>query len=884
MVGDRPSGTVTFLFTDIEGSTRLWEDQPGEMKAALARHDGIVRSMIEGNGGYVFATGGDGFAAAFATPDQAVAAAKGCQLELLANSDNARLKLRVRIGINTGHANERGGDYFGPEVNRAARVMDAGHGGQILLSSATAALTPVRHRVDLGEHRLRDLSSTERIHQVVASGLESDFPALRTLEHFESNLPQELSSFVGRAAMLSQLEDLISKNRLVTLTGVGGVGKTRLALQLSASLLPQFEDGVWFIALATVGAEAEVLDAIGLAVGLPGSKAVTLDALTETLERRETLLAIDNCEHVIDEVAGITTHILERCPHLHIVATSREGLGVAGELQRTVPSLEASDSVELFLQRCDAVDAGLDQDERSIAAIEELCRRLDGVPLALELAAARTKTMGIADIVDRLDRRFKLLASRQRGSVKRHQTMEATIDWSYDLLAPPEQSALCRCSTFSGGFDLNAGEAVLVDEDIDEPDVLDLLASLVEKSLVVVAREPSGTRYSMLETIREYGFRRLIDSGSADTARSQHAQFFGQRNAETCAGLCSPDERHFQELFDLDLDNLRSAIGWAVSTNDGELAAQLIAPMAKPIFSIRADAVGTARDVIELPNIPQHLLAAVLTVGVYDTYLRYDVPSSVRLAQLALEAGPTSPTVYRIAAIPQVLQTQFQAAIDFTATGIGLSRESGDRFELAHNLVGHSLWLSAIQHDAGEDAAREAVDVAAEVGNPTLVCHANLALSVAIVTKNPTKALDLAEAGAAAGKETGALGLGDCYINAAAACFLLDRPHDMPAFLIQGLQILMEHRATLELGLALLYASLALAAANQDETARRIMAAAEARSPVLIQGSLSQVFYDRLVGLVGPITAERNDTLGLDEAVAVALESLRALDADTSKV
>ncbi len=453
---ERPTGTVTFLVTDIEQSTRRWEEEPDAMREALARHDATLRQAIERNGGWLFKHTGDGVLAAFAVAHAAIDAAVAAQREL---------ELPVRMGICTGEAEARNDDYFGMPVYRAARIMAAGHGGQVIVAEATAAIVDSADLIDLGEHRLRDLSQPQRLYQVRAEALKETFPPLKSLNFAPGNLPAQTTSFLGREKDVKDVASLLRTARLVTLTGIGGVGKTRLAVQVAAETSAGYPDGVWLVELAVVrdpAAVAHAAAAIHNVVQQPGK---TLEqSLVMSLAGRRLLLVLDNCEHLIDAAASLAHQIVTKCAQVTIIATSREALMVDGERIWPVPSLGfreggPSPAVDLFVDRARAVapefEPGGDE-----ATIREICRRLDGIPLAIELAAARTRAMSPTQIRDRLNERFRLLTGGMRGGLERHQTLRHAVQWSYDLLSPPERALLARASVFAGEFTGEAAEKV----------------------------------------------------------------------------------------------------------------------------------------------------------------------------------------------------------------------------------------------------------------------------------------------------------------------------------------------------------------------------------------------------------------------------------------
>ena len=569
-----PSRAVTFLFTDVEGSTRRWEADADAMRAALAAHDEVLRGVIEAHGGWLFKHTGDGVCAAFASPRSAVDAAVAAQREL---------ELPVRMGLATGEAELRGADYFGAVLNRAARVMAAGHGGQILLAESTAGLLSGVDLVDLGPRRFRDLPTPIGVFQVRAAGLRAEFPTLRALDASPGNLRAATTSFIGRESEAAELQAAVKAqaHRLVTLTGVGGVGKTRLALEVAARLADEFPDGVWFFELAAVTDPVAVPDAVAAVLGItqqPG-KTVT-ESMASALEGRSRLLVFDNCEHVVDSVADLVEAILAASATVTILATSREGLGVSEEQLWRVPSLDVnsgteSAAVNLFVDRAHSVvsDFSLAQPGEADAVVE-ICRRLDGIPLAIELAASRMTSMTAIEVRDRLDQRFRLLVGSRRG-LAHHQTLRRAVAWSYDLLDDTEKALLERCSVFAGGFDLQSACAVARSGDTDDFATLDLLDVLVRKSLLVADRTSGRTRFSMLETIRQFAEEQLVARGEASEIRAAHSRYFAGREADIMALWDNTCQREAYDWFTLELANLRTAFRWAADHGDLDVAATI---------------------------------------------------------------------------------------------------------------------------------------------------------------------------------------------------------------------------------------------------------------------------------------------------------------------
>ncbi len=615
-VAEWPTGTATFLFTDIEGSTKLWEQHPDAMHQALARHDALVYQAIGANGGHVFTTAGDAFCAAFATASAALVGALSAQRALLAEAWGETGPLGVRMALHTGEAELRQEQYFGPPLNRCATLLSAGHGGQILLSLAAAEL--VRDELpegvdlrDLGGCRLRDLTRPEQVFQVVHSDLPEDLPPLRGLESFPTNLPLQATSFVGREREMAEVKRLLEGTRLLTVTGVGGVGKTRLALQVGGDLLDQFPDGVWLVELAALSDPTLVPQAVATALGVREEPHRPLgETVLDYLREKRLLLILDNSEHLIEACAELADAVLKGCPDVQLLATSREALGIAGEVTFLVPSLPAPEpermeaapaelaavlrqyeAVQLFIDRGVAAKPGFGVTNENAPAVAQICWRLDGIPLAIELAAARTRALTAEQIADRLDDRFGLLTGGSRTALPRQRTLQAAIDWSYDLLSEKERLLLRRLSVFAGGWTLEAAEAVCADPDdsqaepsacgIEQYEVLDLLSQLVEKSMVATEEENGEMRYRLLETVRQYAGERLMESGEAERLRERHRDFFVAVAERAEPELEGPDQKSWLDRLETEHDNLRAALAWCKSAADGaeaglRLAAALV--------------------------------------------------------------------------------------------------------------------------------------------------------------------------------------------------------------------------------------------------------------------------------------------------------------------
>ena len=584
-----PTGTVTLLLADVEGSTRLWETQPDEMTAAIARLNRTVSDVIAAHDGVrpVEQGEGDSFVAAFARASDAVAAALELQRAPLA-------PIRLRIGVHTGEVQLRDeGNYAGPTINRTARLRDLAHGGQTVLSGATEDMVVDRlpagaWLTDLGTHLLRDLPRPERVVQLCHPDLRNDFPPLRTAKAAVShNFPVQFTSFFGRGAQMTDLEKLLVDNRLVTLTGAGGAGKTRLGVEIAARIAAEFGDGVWYVDLAPVTHPGVVPVTVARALGLPDQPGrSTMDTLLRFVRDRQMLVVLDNCEHLLDASAELVVALLGAAPGLTLLATSREPIGVAGEATWRVPSLSVADeAIELFADRARLAQTGFTVTDDNAAAVAEICGRLDGMPLAIELAAARVRALSLAEILDGLHDRFRLLTGGARTAVRRQQTLRASVDWSHALLSEPERVLLRRLAVFLGGFDVDAAQAVAGGGEMTRFQVLDLLSLLVDKSLVVAENTGGRTRYRLLETVRQYALEKLAESGEADAIRSRHRDHYTTLAAALDAPAGSDYERRLEQA-EIEIDNLRAAFGWSRENSDTELALALASSL-QPLWLAR---------------------------------------------------------------------------------------------------------------------------------------------------------------------------------------------------------------------------------------------------------------------------------------------------------
>jgi predicted ATPase/class 3 adenylate cyclase len=643
-----PSGVLTFLFTDIEGSTRRWEADPDAMRVALETHNQVLRQAVKTHSGQVFNYTGDGMCAVFSSPHSAVDAAVDAQRVL---------ELPVRMGIATGEAELRGGDYFGTVLNRTARVMSAGHGGQILLDGATAGLLSGVDLFSMGPRRLRDIAKLVDVYQVQAEGLRTEFPPLKTADPPPGNLRPAATAIVGREPEVVEVQTALKAHRLVTLTGVGGVGKTRLAVEVAARSATDFPDGVFLIELAAVADPAVVPDAVAAVLGIIQQPGMSLtDSVAAALEQRSRLLVFDNCEHVLNATADVIEAILVTSTAVKILATSREGLRVVDEKLWPVPSLDlgegiASPAAALFVER--AADVAHDQsfiESHDANTVVEICRRLDGIPLAIELAASRMVSMTPTELRDRLDDRFRLLVGSRRG-LERHHTLRHTVQWSYDLLDATEQTLLNRCSVFAGGFDL-AGACAVAGSD-DDLATLDVLDALVRKSLVVAARSSSRTRYSMLETIRQFAEEQLVRTGDADAARTAHAQYFAAREPAVMTVWDSANQREAYTWFGAELANLRTAFRWAADNYDLDTAAAIACSATFLGYWVQQyEPVAWAEELIEPAKAIDHPRLAQLYVGAAICHVTGRREDFLRYA----EEGPRAITSGRFDEVPPHLE------------------------------------------------------------------------------------------------------------------------------------------------------------------------------------------------------------------------------------
>lgn len=600
-----PAGMVTFLFTDIVGSSTKWDKHRAAMETAIAAHDTILEEAIAAQNGHVIKKMGDGIMAAFADPADAVSAAATAQQALAdAPWDPVIAPLSVRMGVHTGPAEPVEGDYLGPSVNRAARIESAGHGGQILLSAATYEF--IADRVgeiefrDLGEHHLRGLSRPQRIFQATTDGQPTEFPPLRT-ESTPSNLPAPVKSFVGRRREIEELSTAVADHRLVTVIGPGGAGKTALAIEAARHLTSSYPAGVWLVELAALTDGALIPTEMLGAIRQPAPASEDpLDALTGRLASQQALLIIDNCEHLLVDVAAVVSAVLRASPKVTILATSREALRVGGEQTWAIPTMDQPDSADrdavassdaggLFVARAASAEPRFVLTDENAATVADICDRLDGLPLAIELAAARVRSMGLAEIDRHLEDRFKLLRGGSRDDVPHHQTLQESVAWSYDLLSPEQQRLYRGLAVFAGSFDRDAAEAAIVSDAVDFIEGLD---DLVAQSLLIAERG-DPTRYRMLETIRQFGIERLEEAGEAGVARKAHFDWLAALVREGGRELEGRNQAMWLKKFRLEIDNVRAALGWA-RQHDPVAGVSVVSALTRFFWNYAAEGDSTA--------------------------------------------------------------------------------------------------------------------------------------------------------------------------------------------------------------------------------------------------------------------------------------------------
>jgi predicted ATPase/class 3 adenylate cyclase len=770
LIGMFPSGTVTFLFTDIEGSTKLAQQFPDELPALLSRHNEILDQAIRAYHGFVFQTAGDSYCVAFHSANDAVNAAieaqKGLHSELWSPAP-----VKVRMGIHTGKADfQGGGEYQGYlTLSHVQRLMSAAHGGQVLISPGTREL--VHHAIpedvslrDMGERRLKDMIHSEHIYQLVIESLPDDFPPIKTLDVFQHNLPAQMTSFIGREREIKEVKRALNAYRLVTLTGSGGVGKSRLSMQVGMQCLAEFPDGVWLVELAAVTDPAIILPTILSVFKLrEDTHRNALDVLTDHLREKNLLLLLDNCEHLIDACSQVSASVLQSCSNLRILASSRESLAIGGEYTYRVPSLHTPgtgnpipleqlakmDSIRLFLERAVAAKPGFVLTQVNAPSLVQICARLDGIPLAIELAASRVKVLSPEQIAARLDDRFRLLTGGSRSALPRQQTLRATIDWSYSLLSEQEKTLLRRLAVFVSGWTLEAAESVCGIEQspayyfaakkgitVNRFDVLDLLTRLVDKSLIFMEETAAEIRYHRLETIRQYSRERFFETAEVEAVMDRHLAYYVQFAELVDEKLKGRDEVEWQSRMAVEQDNLRAALDWGLTRN------------------------------------PDSALRIVGAANLFWTASGYSA-EGFRWTQKALELvdksplSPTTATEQRLIARARALRglTRLYLSLGDNAKAqqaaeesVALYRQSQDRRGLAFALVVLAYPLEFLGlRDQAEAALHESYSIAQAEGDVYCICRSlnRLARVVVQLYEDPALSQQYVEEALRLARETG---------------------------------------------------------------------------------------------------------------------------------
>jgi predicted ATPase/class 3 adenylate cyclase len=907
-VAPRPSGTIAFLFSDIEGSTKRWETHPEAMRTALRRHDEIMESAIETHDGHIFKTIGDAYCASFHRVPEAVAAALAAQRAVGSEDWSEIGGLAVRMAVHAGLADERDGDYFGPTVNRVARLLSIAHGGQIILSSAAAGLiqSAPSARVnlrDLGPHRLRDLANPEQVYQVLADDLRDQFPALRSVDSLPNNLPLHLSSFVARDAELAALRKLVEETRITTVVGTGGIGKTRATLEVAADLLVSMPDGVWFADLAPITDPTLVASVLANALGVrENENRSTLDEVIDHLRRRKTLLILDNCEHVVAEAARVADAILRQCENVKIVATSREALVIGGEHifcmpALTVPRADATLTLEtaltygaiaLFAERAQASDPRFHLDAENAPIVAEICRSLDGIALAIELAAPRVKIFSPRQLADRLDERFRLLTGGNRAALPRQQTMRALIDWSYDLLADRERSLFRKLGIFNGGWTLEAATAVCGENPSADWEVLDLMSALIDKSLVYSEIDGDTQRYRLLESTKAYAIEELRRTEEFQAASAAHARAY--LDVARSVDHLFIREGRADDAFvvaNAEIGNFRAALQWSLGdAHDVSLGCELAARLS--ILWWRSLHVeGTRwlqiakRSRLDAPSVEARISLA----------LSHSLPDSAERAAHASAAAAAFRTLDDPLALASSLHSEAEARRsigEYTAASrvqteaVALYRAHGTRAQVATAL----LTLGSIETIVGNRQAARKLFEEGRALDPRIGSIATNLAELEFADGNFEAAVTYGREALDYFKNRHRLNECIALCNLAAYYLVLERISDARDSARQGLEIALAMRVPELVALAVQHLASVAVASGAPERAASLLGYVEARYAALglHRDTSEQMTYERLRAKLADAYTDddlmarlaKGSTLTDEQAASDALEPLRA--------
>lgn len=884
------------------------------MKQALARHDELMTAAMKTQRGYIFKKMGDAYCVAFGTAPQALHAAIEAQRKLNSEDFSAVNGLRVRMALHTGYADERDGDYFGPSVNRVARLLAIGHGGQMLVSAAAADLAqgelPAQVSLrSLGGHRLKDLAHPEQVFQIVVAGLPSDFPPLRSLDSLPNNLPLQVTSFLGRDEDVVEVKKLLERTRLLTLSGAGGVGKTRLAVQVGAEVLEQHPDGVWFIDLAGLQdpelVVSESATVLGVRVGADRSLS---DSIVYALKPKRTLIILDNCEHLVAAAAQFVSSVVKGAPQVRILATSREALGIAGETMHrvstlAVPAFSAGITAEkalqygavaLFVDRATAANTRFTLSDADAPIVAEICRSLDGIPFAIELAAARVKLMSVAHLQERLKERFRILTGGDRTALPRQQTMRALVDWSYNLLNERERLIFNRVAVFAGGWTLEAASEVCADETIESWEILDLISSLVDKSLVVVDMGATSERYRLLDSTWQYAVEKLNEAGESERINRRHAEFFMQMAKSAEATWEVTPTNPWLAALRPELDNFRAALGWALSKkNDIALGAALEAALTDfwVYQGMPTEGARWVRLALEQLLDAPSAVTTRLWISLSKCSGNSGIGNSLEPAQQAVAYAETLGDEVLNAEAWGYLGFAYDRAGDLDKAAAAYTRAVPALRRIGHKkLLARLLsWWSIVYFVRGDSEAAqkgftEALSIAKSLADDQLTntVLGNLA-ELAFQQKDPTQAIAFSEEILESRRRSGyPVGNSNTYANLAAYRLALDQTDDARTAAREAIHIAREHQFAIHIAYAVQHLGVIAARQGNAETAARLLGYVDEanRSAQVQREPTEQWSYDQLMTALRPRLPEEKiqallaegASLTEDEAIEAALK------------